>query len=403
MPRFTYRAKDHALHVLEGTIEADNEAAVVTQLGREGVFPISITELGAPTSSSPGTPLLGRIGPRALAYTTHQLADLLGGGLPLLSALTLLARQTESPSLRRVIEALADAVRDGRSLSEALADHPRVFPPLYRSVVKAGEVGGGLEQALSRLAELGEHEAELRSRVFSASAYPLFVLGLAAAMTAFLMAYVIPRLSLVLLETGQLLPLATRILLGLSGLVTRWWWAMALGAALLGWALRRWHSSARGRAMLDRALIAVPAVGSLVRRVDTARFARSLGTMVGQGVPILQALEVVAENLANATLRQAVSRARDAVRDGSSLAGALSATRQFPMFVSNMVAVGEESGTVDAALLKVAAAYERELDRVLRTLTAILEPVLLVFVGTIVLGIVLATLLPVFQLGLGVQ
>ena len=401
MPRFAYRAKDHALHVLEGTIEADTEAAALSRLGREGVFPVSIAELGAP-SASPLRAWPRRVAPRTLAYTTHQLADLLGGGLPLLSALTLLAKQTEHAGLRRVIESLAAAVRDGRSLSESLADHPQVFPPLYRSLVKAGEVGGGLEPALNRLAELGEHDAELRSRIASASAYPLFVLGVAVAMTIFLMAYVIPKLSLVLLETGQLLPLPTRVLLALSGAVTRWWWALLLGGTAGGVALRLWHASPAGRAAVDRALISVPALGAMVRQVETARFARNLGTLLGQGVPILQALEVVAENIANVTLRAAVTRVLDAVRDGASLAAALAATRQFPVFVSNMVAVGEESGTVDAALLKVAAAYERDIDRTMRTLTTILEPVLLLVVGTMVLGIVLAMLLPVFQIGLGV-
>ena len=401
MPRFAYRAKDHALHLREGTIEADTEASALSRLGREGVFPISIAELGAPTASPLGA-WPRRISSRTLAYTTHQLADLLGGGLPLLSALTLLANQTEHAALCRVIGSLAAAVRDGRSLSEALADHPRVFPPLYRSLVKAGEVGGGLEQALNRLAELGEHDAELRSRIVSASAYPLFVLGVAVAMTVFLMAYVIPKLSLVLLETGQLLPLPTRVLLALSAAVTRWWWALLLGGVASGVALRLWHASPAGRAAVDRALISIPALGALVRQVETARLSRNLGTLLGQGVPILQALEVVAEHLANVTLRAAVGRVRDAVRGGSSLAGALAATRQFPVFVSNMVAVGEEAGTVDAALLKVAAAYERDLDRTMRTLTTILEPVLLLLVGTMVLGIVLAMLLPVFQIGLGV-
>ena len=402
MPRFAYRAKDHTLHAIEGTIEAENEAAAIGRLGSEGKFPIAISEVGASAS-----PRLGsaprRVSQRTLAYTTRQLADLLGGGLPLLGALTLLAKQTEQASLRRIIESLADAVRDGRSLSEAVAAHPDVFPPLYRSMVRAGETGGGLEQALSRLAELGEHEAELRSRVLSASAYPIFVLGIALVMTIFLLTYVIPKLSLVFLETGQLLPLPTRMLLTVSAFFTHWWWAVGLGLLLAGWLLRQWYASPAGRAVVDRTLIAIPAFGALVRRLETARFARNLGIMVGQGVPILHALEVVAANIANATLRDAVTQAREAVRDGSALADALSATGQFPVFVSNMVAVGEESGTVDGALLKVAVAYEREVDRTIRILTTILEPMLLVLVGGVVMFIVLAMLLPVFQIGLGVQ
>ena len=403
MPRFTYRAKDRSLNVVEGTIDADNEAAAISQLGTAGVFPISIAEVGGAASFAAAPARLRRLSPRVLAYTTRQLADLLGGGLPLLSALTLLAKQTEQPALRRVVDSLANAVRDGRALSDAMTAHPEVFPPLYRSMVKAGEVTGSLEQSLSRLADLGEHEAELRSRVVSASAYPLFILFISFCMTIFLMAYVIPKLSLVFLETDQLLPLPTRLLLAVSGVFTRWWWALGLGAVAAGLALRQWYMSDRGRAALDQALVRIPAVGALVRRLETARFTRSLGTMVGQGVPILQALDVVSANIGNAVLRKAVMRVRDAVLEGSSLAAALSGTQEFPVFVSNMVAVGEESGTVDAALLKVAVAYEREIDRTIRMLTTILEPMLLVVVGGIVMFIVLAMLLPVFQIGLGVQ
>jgi len=402
MPRFTYRAKDSSLRVVEGTIEADNETAAISRLGSQGVFPISILEAHAAASAR--RPLLShRVSLRTLAYTTRQLADLLGGGLPLLSALTLLARQTEHPALRRVIEALAGSVRDGRSFSEALAEHPGIFPPLYVSMVRAGEVGGGLEQALSRLAELGENEAELRSRVTSASAYPLFVLCFAMAMTTVLMVYVIPKLSVMFVEAGQLLPLPTRLLLATSGVLTQWWWAVLAGLIVLGVGLRQWHRSALGRAAIDRWLMALPGFGDLVRKLDTARFTRSLGVLVGQGVPVLQALDVVGRNIANTVLRRAVAQVQAAVREGSSIASALSASGQFPVFVSNMVAVGEESGTVDTALLKVAGTYEREVDRTIRTLTTVLEPVLLVAVGGVVMFIVLAMLLPVFQIGLVVQ
>lgn len=402
MPQFTYRAKDRALRVVEGTIEADSETAAIARLGSEGVFPISLAEVGAAASSASDA-LPRRVAPRTLAYTTHQLADLLSGGLPLLGALTLLAKQTEHPLLRRVIESLASAVRDGRSLSDSLAAYPQVFPPLYVSMVSAGEAGGGLEQSLRRLAELGESEAELKGRVINAAAYPLVVLSLAAAMTVFLMAFVIPKLALVFRESGQALPLPTRALLAVSGIFTSWWWAIALAVIAAGWAASRWYASPAGRAAIDRTILSVPALGTVVRRVEIARFARNLGVMIGQGVPILQALEVVTTNIANSTLRGAVTRIRDAVRDGSTLAAALTATRQFPMFMSNMVAVGEESGSVDAALLKVALAYEREIDRITRTLTTVLEPVLLVAVGGIVMFIVLSMLLPVFQIGLGVQ
>jgi len=402
MPQFTYRAKDSALHVVEGTIDAESETAAISRLGAQGVFPISILELGTTTVAS-SSAFTGRVSPRTLAYVTHQLADLLSGGLPLLGALTLLTKQTEQPALKRVIESLASSVRDGRALSEAIAAHPQVFPPLYLSMVKAGEVGGGLEQSLSRLAELGESEAEMKSRILNASAYPVFVLCVAFVMMGFLIAYVIPKLSLVFVESGQLLPLPTRFLLAVSHMVTRWWWLLLCGLIAGGWAFRQWYRSALGRSTMDRLLMALPGFGLLIRKLDTARFARNLGVMVSQGVPVLQALDVVAQSISNSVLRRSVEGIQGAVRDGSGIGAALSASGQFPAFVSNMVAVGEESGTVDAALMKVASTYEREVDRTIRTLTTILEPVLLVVVGGIVMFIVLAMLLPVFQIGLVVQ
>ena len=404
MPRFAYRAKDQALRIVEGTLEAESESSAISRLGREGMFPLSVMEVGV----APGAPQavavsIRRVSARTLSYLTHQLADLLGGGLPLFSALTLLAKQVEQPGLARVIDSLAASVRDGRALSEALGDHPTVFPPLYRSMVKAGETGGGLERTLVRLAELSEQEADMRSRVLGASFYPLFILCFAMLATAFLLVYVIPKLSLVFVESGQVLPLPTRILLAVSTLMTHWGVFILVGLALLLFALRQWYGSPAGRAALDRAVISVPAIGAIVRKIETARLTRNLGVMMGQGVPVLQALHVVVSNLSNQTLKESVEDVERAVRDGSSLASALAQTKQFPVFVSNMVAVGEEAGTVDTALMKVALTYERDVDRALKTLTTILEPVLLLIVGGIVMFVVLSLLLPVFQIGLVMQ
>ncbi|HEX9779843.1 MAG TPA: type II secretion system F family protein [bacterium] len=402
MPHYAYRAKDVHLNAVEGVVEAESEAAAISRLGRQGVFPVSISV--AASGRAPGAPArrgrARRVSRRTLAHTTRQLADLLAGGVPLFRALTLLSRQAEHAALRGIAASLAHTVREGRSLSESLAAYPSVFSPLYVSMVRAGEVGGGLDGVLARLAELEEHEADLRSRLIGASAYPLFVLVVAMGMTAFLLVYVIPTLAEVFAESGQLLPLPTRMLLALSAAATTWWWALPAAAAGLVWAGRRWGRSPGGRAAFDRLLIRVPGIGRLARQIDVGRFCRNLGIMLGQGVPMLTACDVVTQQVSNAEVRRAALGVREAVRGGAALAQAMEASRQFPPFVANMVAVGEESGTLETALLKVAASYERELDRTLRILTTVLEPALLLVVGGLVMFIVLAMLLPVFQVGL---
>ena len=402
MPQYVYRAKDNTLNVIEGTIEADNEAAAITRLGSQGVFPLVITEAVAPRSSRPSVSHRA-IPSRTIAYMTRQLADLLGGGLPLLSALTLLAKQTEHRPLRQVIDSLSASVREGQSLSAAMAYHPEVFSTLYLNMVKAGEVGGGLETVLVRLADVGEADAELRSRVVSALVYPAIVLGIGLVTVGVLLVYVIPKITGIFSESGQLLPLPTRILLTISHTVTQWWWTLLLSVVVIVWLTRQWRLAPHGRQVLDQCVLRLPLVGTLSRKLETARFTRNLGVMIGQGVPILQALEVGSHNVSNVVIQRALRQVQEAVRDGTSIASALSACGQFPVFVSNMVSLGEESATVDTALLKVAVAYEREVDRTMRTLTTVLEPLLIVVVGLIVMFIVISILLPIFNIGLVAQ
>ncbi len=402
MPRYSYRAKDRALQLVHGVIEAENETVALARLNAEGTYPFVLAETSSAIEPIPTT-RHRRVPAQVLAYMNRQLADLLGGGVPLFNALALLSEQTEHRVLREVIAELSAAVRDGQAFSQALAAHPDLFPPLHVSLIRAGEVGGGLEAVLVRLADVAEQEVELKSRVISALIYPLVVLGVGLATILVLLTYVVPKLSVLFAESGQLLPLPTRVLLALSYAVTRGWWVLALGVAAGVWGLRLLRVSQRGRQALDRMLLRLPLVGLLMRKLDTARLSRNLGVMVGQGVPMLQALEVTHATISNSALRQALGQIKEAVRDGASLASALKNTGAFPRFVSNMVAVGEESGTLEGALLKVASAYERETDRTLRALTTALEPLLIVAVGLIVMFIVIATLLPIFQIGLVAQ
>lgn len=402
MPTYAYRAKDCALKVVEGTIDAENETAAISRLGTQGIYPLILREASLRRSAAP-SPTASRVPSRALAYFSRQLADLLGGGLSLLNALGLVAQQTDHRMLRGVVSAIADEVREGRSLSEAMSRHPGIFSPLYVSMIRTGEATGELDGVLMRLAEVTESEAELRSRVASALVYPCLVLVIGLGVIAFLLTYVVPKLTTLFLETGQLLPWPTRMLVGVSGALSRWWWLWLVATGIVGWAGRQFLRSEAGQSLLDRLLLRLPVISAFVRKLDTARAMRNLGVMLERGVPILQALDVAGTTLANLVLRQALRRAREAVQAGQTLARALSASGQFPVFVSNMVAVGEEANTLDAALLKVAASYERETDRALRVVTTVLEPLVLVVVGVVVMFIVISVLLPIFELGLGPQ
>jgi type II secretion system protein F len=402
MPQYAYRARDSALQEIEGLIEADNDTTAVSRLGSQGIFVFSIIEVGEAEVAKQGW-WKKHISPKLLAHATRQLADLIGGGLPLLNALNVLAQQTEHPRLRHVVNGLSRAVRDGRSFSESLTDYPDIFPPLYINMVRAGEVSGGLEAVLNRLADLGEHEAELRSRLINASVYPAIILTLSVLLVGGMMIWVIPTLAEVFAESGNVLPVPTRIVMAVSYGLRHWWWLEALGIIGVVWALRRWRKSPQGKVQFDRLMLALPGIGGLVRRVNVAQFARNLGTMLSQGVPVLQALEVVAQNVGNARIRESVQAMYQMVHNGSSMARAISNTGQFPPFVSNMVAVGEESGKADEALMKVAHAYEREVDQTMKNLMTVLEPLLLVVIGSIVMLVVLAILLPIFQIGLMIE
>lgn len=402
MAQYRYRGKDGAFAVVEGTIEAESPTAAITRLNGAGIFPLIITE-GSGAVPAGRTPMRRRVARRALATVSRQLADLLHGGLPLAHALSLVAQQTEPRPMAAVIRDIAEAVRSGQPLSAALTDHPEVFSPLYVSLIKVGETGGDFDGVLYRLAELAERDEELRSRVAMALVYPLLVLGIGVITVGVVLTAVVPKLSILFAEAGQALPLPTRALLVVSHAMTRWWWAGLGGLLLVVGAARAWARSAGGRAATDRWLLRLPLVGRFARQLELSRWTRHLGVMVGHGLPVLQALEVANATLTNAALRGSLERVTSAVQDGASLSAALAERAATPLFVTHLVAVGEESGTLDDALGNVAASFEREADRRLRLLVTVLEPLLIVVVGLIVMGIVIAMLLPIFQLSLVVQ
>ena len=340
---------------------------------------------------------------QAIADVSRQLAELLGGGVSLDQALALVSTHTEHRLMREVLRTAEDAVRSGRTFSDALADHPRIFSPVYLGMVQAGEMSGQLETVLVRLAEMLERESELAGRVTAAVAYPAVVLVLGLVTVGILLFAVLPKLQVLFEETGQPLPWPTRLLLAASEGVGQWWGVWLLLIVGAGWGMSVWWKSDAGRAARDQLMLRLPLVKSLVFTRDLARLARQAGLLIEQGVEVPQAFDLACHTLSNGSLRRTVARAGVDVQAGNSLAEALERTGQVPPFVCMVVRVGEESGTLERALLHVASAYERQTDRRLESATKLLEPALIVVVGLMVMGIVMAMLLPIFELGGVVQ
>ena len=333
-----------------------------------------------------------------LALCTRQLATLVKAGMPLLRALRTVSDQLEPGLLRQVFSGVAQDVEAGVKLSEALARFPRWFPPYYVNMVRAGEVGGLLDEILLRLADLLEKQQRLRERVKGALMYPAFVLFAAGAILIILMVFVVPTFIGMFSELGSALPLPTRVLVGVAELVRHWWVAVLAACVGLGFLLRFLAGTEGGRRALERALYHAPIIGPLVQQLLIARFARTFGTLLASGVPILSALDTVRSTVTNVVVDEALEDVSRSLKIGESLARPMELSNVFPPLVSRMVALGEETGQLDKMLVQLAATYEEQVEVQLAGLTQLLEPVLIVTVGGIVGFIVIAMFLPLLSL-----
>jgi general secretion pathway protein F len=400
MPVFAYRAADHAGRTVEGVMEAYDSQAVVARLHRERYFPLRVEPAGARGLGALVRPLggAGRVPARELLAFTQQLATLLDAGLPLERALSILGDLATSARLRQVVLDVAQSVRGGSTLADALAKHhPRPFSRLYVNTVRAGERGGVLEVALRRLADHLEALRELREAVTSALIYPLLLALVGAGAVVFLLTFVLPRFADIFADLGQALPWPTRVLLAASQALSTYWWVLALAALglALGWQMLT--RSEAGRLGMDRALLRAPLLGDLLRKVEVGRMIRTLATLLGAGVPLLGALAVAGESTANRILALALASVQEGVKRGDGLARPLSQTGEFPSFAVHMVRVGEETGRLEDMLGRVAAVYEGEIRVAVRRFVALLEPAIIIVLGLVVLGIVLAILLAILS------
>jgi len=401
MPQFTYSGVSAGGQVVSGQVEASDSRDAFTRLRESGVHPTRILGEGAAAAApSPdqAVPAAGRMSRAEVSFFTRQLADLVGAGLPLHRSLQVVWDQATRPGARALLTDVQDQVQRGSPLSLALESHPRCFPTLYCRMVAAGEASGHLGEVLERLAGFLEREQERRSQLLSALTYPLVLITVAVGAVAFLMTYLIPRLALVFADLGQELPLPTRILLAIAHFVGGYWHFLIGGIVLLVVLLLRLAATRPGRRLVDRAVLRLPLVGTIASRTSISRFARTLGTLVAGGVPILQALDIAAGASGNLLVADWALAAADYVRQGEPVHLALSQAGPFPQHLVQMVAVGEETASLPRMLTRVADAYDFEVDQRLKRLTTLLEPAIIVFMGCLVGFIVLSILLPIFQI-----
>lgn len=405
MPIYTYSGLTAQGRTVSGVIDADSPKNARLSLRRTGIFPTAVDEERAQrtTQTTPQTTiesggLFARVSTQELALFTRQFATLAKAGLTLVECLGTLIEQMENARLKRVLTHVRQQVREGRSLADALQAHPRLFTSIYVNMIRAGEESGTLEIVLVRLADYMESQARLFRTVQAALTYPFVMIVVSVVILTFLLAYVVPQVTRIFTETGRSLPLATRILLGVSSFVASYWWVMLLVAASGALLMSRLVRTPSGRAWYDRMLLRLPWVGKVIQRVSIARLARTLSTLLASGVPILTALGIVSQLLKNSQLRRAIEEARASVQEGESLAAPLRRSGLFPALLTQMVAVGERSGELEGMLARAADAYDEEVSVGLARLTSLLEPLTILVMGGVILFIVLAILLPIFDL-----
>lgn len=401
MPKFLYKAKDGPKKIIEGSIEAESEQAALSKLTKIGYFPISIKiEKVGEISSSQKFYLFKKIKLHDLAIFTRQLADLLDSGLTLANALRIIHDQTENKFFKSILSSIRNQVEEGVPFSEAIKLHPKIFSKLYISMSRSGETGGMMGEILNRLADFAETQEQLENKVKAALAYPAVMASVGIVTIFVLITFVIPKIVGMFEDLGQALPLPTTILVNVSDLVINYWYLLLSAIALFVIFFARLKKTKEGQLYIDRIKLGFPVFGQLINKAEIARFSRTLATLLANGVPILESLEVVRDTMQNTVLRKDADGAYALVRDGKSLAVGLSKGKYFPIFITNMIAVGEEGGQLEKALFKVADSYDKQLDNAVKVMTSLLEPILILTMGLVVGFIVISMLLPIFQINI---
>jgi type IV pilus assembly protein PilC len=407
MSSYCYEAVDASGLKSQGTLDVTDQSEALKRIKEMGLYPTKVAQamplqrrsraLAVPKTSKFQIPISrGRIKPAVLAVFTRQLATLIDVGMPLLRGLRILEEQAENQTLKKVIADVATTVESGGTLSEALAAYPKVFNPLYVNMVKAGELGGILEVVLRRQAEFMEKALKIKGKIKAAMFYPAAVLVAATGILALLLVFIIPRFQAVFegLLNGKQMPAFTLLVLRISDVFKSHFLAAGMTVLALTVAFQLLVRTRRGRRWFDRFKLSMPVLGKLFRKVALSRFARTFGTLLGSGVPILQALTIVKETAGNVVVGGVIAKIHDNVKEGGSITGPLKESRVFPAMVAGMVDVGEQTGALPDMLMRIADTYDEEVDNAVSAATALLEPIMIIFLAVVVGSIVIAMFLP---------
>jgi general secretion pathway protein F len=401
MPVFAYRGLSSDGRSVAGVVDADSARNARGKLRSLGIFPTELNEeIAARTRSirewMPS--FQRRVPPAEISLMSRQLATLLGAGVQLVEALGTLSEQTARPALKRILSQVRERVREGSSLADALAVHGGTFSDLYVGMVRAGEAAGALEIVLNRLADYGEKQAEFITKVRGALTYPIIMLCVGAAIMTFLVTYVVPQVATIFQQSHAALPLSTQFLIALSNFLTGYWMFILLAIAALIAGIMIGLSTPRGRRFYDRTVLKIPYIGPTVIKVICARFARTLATLLSSGVQLLASLEAVKRVVNNRLLAEAIENSRVSIREGHGMAQTLGQSGLFPPLLVEMIRVGERSGELEPMLERVADSYEREVAAALSQITTVLEPMMTLAMAAGIVFMMLAVLMPIFQL-----
>ena len=410
MPVFEYTGLTEAGKNVRGIRDAESSKVLRTVLRKDGVY---LTEARpAEAGAQAGEQKTGRarevdvgamlgftgVSSQDLAIATRQLATLIAAGIPLVEGLTALVDQIEHPRLKKIMGVVKQKVNEGASLADALAEHPKVFTDLYVNMIRAGESSGALDVVLVRLADFTETQAQLRNKLIGAMLYPAIMVVVGMVIVGILFVVVIPKVTKIFEDMNVTLPWTTRLLIALSSFARDYWYVLLVGVPALAYGVRRWMKTPRGRAWWDKTQLKAPVFGELVRMLAISRFAKTLATLLASGVPIITAMDIVKNVVTNTLLSSVIDNARDAIREGESIAAPLKRSGQFPPLVYHMIAIGEKSGQLEEMLQNVARSYESQTEMRITALTSLLEPIMIVAMGGGVAFIVFSILMPIMQL-----